>query len=59
MPTLNLLATLVLRVGNNMWGGEQFARRMREMEDAVWEDYSSKVAKAAKLNKETKKKKKK
>ena len=42
-----------------MWGGEQFARRMREMEDAVWEDYSSKVAKAAKLNKETKKKKKK
>ena len=59
MPTLNLLATLVLRVGNNMWGGEQFARRMREMEDAVWEDYSSKVAKAAKLNKEAKKKKKK
>jgi len=44
MPALNLLATLVLRVGNNVWGGEQFATKMREMEDSVWEEYSSKVA---------------
>ena len=41
MPALNLLATLVLRVGNNVWGGEQFATKMREMEDSVWEEYSS------------------
>ena len=48
MPALNLLATLVLRVGNNVWGGEQFAAKMREMEDSVWEEYSSKVAEVSK-----------
>lgn len=48
MPALNLLATLVLRVGNNVWGGEQFATKMREMEDSVWEEYSSKVAEVSK-----------
>lgn len=48
MPALNLLATLVLRVSNNVWGGEQFAAKMREMEDSVWEEYSSKVAEVSK-----------
>lgn len=35
VPLLAGLGSLALRVGNNVWGGEQFARRMRAMEDDV------------------------
>ena len=31
-----MLASAVARLGNNVWGGEQFARRMRAMEDEVY-----------------------
>ena len=33
------LGSLAMRVGNNVWGGEQFAKRMRAMEDDVASRY--------------------
>ena len=35
VPKLAALGSLAMRVGNNVWGGEQFAKRMRAMEDDV------------------------
>lgn len=35
VPAIGRLASLCMRVGNNVWGGEQFARRMRAMEETV------------------------
>lgn len=35
LPMLAALGSLAMRVGNNVWGGELFARRMRAMEDDV------------------------